>query len=52
MRVFSLIARWMGVFAAGAALVACGGGADSGASAAPIAARITVSATTAPPLSA
>lgn len=52
MRVFSLITRWAGVAAAGAALVACGGGGDSGSSAPPIAARVTVSATTAPPLSA
>jgi hypothetical protein len=52
MRALSLIARWAGVAAASATLVACGGGGDSGGAAPPVAARIAVSATTAPPLSA
>jgi hypothetical protein len=53
MRVFSLMTRWAGLAAASAALVAWGGGGDDGASAAPpIAARMTISAATAPPMSA
>jgi hypothetical protein len=53
MRVFSSLARWASLAAASAAFVACGGGGDDSAGAAPpVAARIAVSATTAPPLSA